>query len=67
MRIYFKFDGLSSQHQDDLMIIESIMAPRSTYAVFEIKACDLKTNHDLEGAYEHFKKKLSGLPQNNLG
>ncbi len=63
MNFHFVTDGLSAQHQDDLMTVEKHMGeiPRSGYAVFELKACGLRFNHGHESALEFLKTRLSAF------
>lgn len=61
MRFHFVLDGLSAQHQDDLLTIEKHMTPRSSTAVFEIKSLGLKSDRDPQAAMEFLKSKLSAF------
>jgi hypothetical protein len=61
MYFHFVTDGLSFQHQADLLSIEKAMSeiPRSAYAVFELKACGFRFHRGPEAALEFLKTRLS--------
>lgn len=62
MRYHFKLSGLADQHRDTLLSIESAMTgPRSSTAVFNLKALDVFTNRDPEKAEAFVSGKLGAF------